>query len=110
MYSEKIRSRWWYLLPIAIGLIGGIIAYFAIKCDDMIKARTCICIGILGFGIVGGIISYFILRKHHPSRAKLFLYLGIAFTIVSIMVELSIGVTNNFEEGYSVNVLSLIHI
>ena len=40
MYPERIRSRWWYLAPIFIGLIGGIIAYFAIRRDDPQKAKA----------------------------------------------------------------------
>ena len=39
MYPEKIRSRAWYLVPIFFGLIGGIIAYFAIRRDDPQKAK-----------------------------------------------------------------------
>ncbi len=46
MYPERIRSRWWYLLPIFIGLIGGIIAYFAIRRDDSQKAKRCLMVGI----------------------------------------------------------------
>ncbi len=46
MYPERIRSRWWYLLPIFIGLIGGIIAYFAIRRDDPQKAKRCLMVGI----------------------------------------------------------------
>jgi len=47
MYSEKIRSRWWYLVPIFFGLIGGIIAYFAIRRDDPQKAKNCLWVGII---------------------------------------------------------------
>jgi len=47
MYSEKIRSRWWYLVPIFFGLIGGIIAYFAIRRDDSQKAKNCLYVGII---------------------------------------------------------------
>ena len=47
MYPERIRSRWWYLAPIFIGLIGGIIAYFAIRRDDPQKAKKCLWIGII---------------------------------------------------------------
>ena len=104
MYTEKIRSRWWYLLPVLFGLIGAIIAYFAIRRDDMIKARTCICIAVVSFGILGGIISYFILRKHHPARAKLFLSIGIIISALTIMLELSIGITENFDQEFIVNV------
>ena len=45
MYPEKRRSNWWYLVPIFIGLIGGIIAYFALRKDDPQKARNCLIIG-----------------------------------------------------------------
>jgi FtsH-binding integral membrane protein len=47
MYPEKIRSRAWYLVPIFFGLIGGIIAYFAIRRDDPQKARNCLYLGII---------------------------------------------------------------
>ena len=47
MYSEKIRSRWWYLVPIFFGLIGGIIAYFAIRRDDPEKAKKCLYLGLI---------------------------------------------------------------
>ena len=47
MYPEKIRSRAWYLVPIFFGLIGGIIAYFAIRRDDHQKAKKCLWVGII---------------------------------------------------------------
>ena len=47
MYPEKIRSRAWYLVPIFFGLIGGIIAYFAIRKDDPQKAKKCLWVGII---------------------------------------------------------------
>ena len=47
MYPEKIRSRAWYLVPIFFGLIGGIIAYFAIRRDDPQKAKKCLWVGII---------------------------------------------------------------
>jgi len=104
MQPERLRSNWWYLLPIFLGIIGGIIAYFCLKNDDIVKARTCICIPIVAFGFVGGIISYFILRKHNPSRAKLFLCVGIALTVIGIISQLSFGVIEDFDQGFNVNV------
>ena len=105
MQPERLRSNWWYLLPIFLGIVGAIIAYFCLKNDDMVKARTCICISItVTFSLVGGIISYFILRKHNPSRAKLFLYIGIALTIIGIISQLSFGVIEDFDQGFNVNV------
>ena len=47
MYPERIRSRWWYLCPIFFGLIGGVIAYFAIRRDDPQKAKKCLMLGII---------------------------------------------------------------
>jgi len=51
---EKQRSNWWYLLPIFFGIIGGIIAYFAIRKDDRIKAKKCLYLGLilLAVGII----------------------------------------------------------
>lgn len=51
MNFEKKRSNWWFLLPILIGLIGGIIAFFVLKRDDPRKAKNCLYIGIVLFGI-----------------------------------------------------------
>jgi len=47
MYLEKQRSSWWYILPILFGIIGGIIAYFAIRKDDREKAKRCIYLGLI---------------------------------------------------------------
>ena len=37
----------WYLLPIFVGMIGGIIAYLVIRKDDPRKAKNCIYIGLV---------------------------------------------------------------
>ena len=47
MYPEKQRSSWWYILPILFGIIGGIIAYFAIRKDDREKAKKCMYLGLI---------------------------------------------------------------
>ena len=54
MYPERKRSNWWYLLPIFLGIIGGIIAYFALRRDDREKAKKCIYLGLilLAVGII----------------------------------------------------------
>jgi cytochrome bd-type quinol oxidase subunit 1 len=46
-YPQKSRSNAWYLLPILVGMIGGIIAYLVIRKDDPHKAKNCIYIGIV---------------------------------------------------------------
>jgi cytochrome bd-type quinol oxidase subunit 1 len=46
-YPQKSRSNAWYLLPIFVGMIGGIIAYLVIRKDDPHKAKNCIYIGIV---------------------------------------------------------------
>lgn len=43
------RSRFWYLLPISLSIIGGAIAYFAIRQDDPTKAKNCLWLGIILF-------------------------------------------------------------
>ena len=51
MQPEKQRSNWWYLVPIFLGIIGGIIAYFALRNDDRQKAKKCLYIGLILFAI-----------------------------------------------------------
>ena len=55
MYPEKQRSNWWYLVPFFLGIIGGIIAYFALRKDDRQKAKKC-----LYFGLILGAIQIFV--------------------------------------------------
>ena len=52
MYPEKSRSNFWFLLPIFLGLIGGIIAYFVLRSDDPKKAKNCLYLGI-ALAIIG---------------------------------------------------------
>jgi len=59
-YSERPRSNAWYLLPIFIGMIGGIIGYLAIRKDDPRKAKNCIYIGIVMM-IIGIIFNILLL-------------------------------------------------
>jgi uncharacterized membrane protein HdeD (DUF308 family) len=51
MDSEKKRSNWWFLLPIFLGLIGGIIAFFMLRGDDPKKAKNCLYLGLALFFI-----------------------------------------------------------
>ena len=57
-YPQKSRSNAWYLLPIFVGMIGGIIAYLIIRKDDPHKAKNCIYIGIamMAIGIILNIL------------------------------------------------------
>jgi len=38
----RARSDWWYLLPLFLNIIGGVIAYFAVRKDDPKLAKNCI--------------------------------------------------------------------
>ena len=59
-YSETSRSSMWYLLPIFVGMIGGIIGYLIIRKDDPRKAKNCIYIGIVMM-IIGIIFNILLL-------------------------------------------------
>tara|TARA_Y100000780_G_scaffold225982_1_gene239212 strand:+ start:212 stop:433 length:222 start_codon:yes stop_codon:yes gene_type:complete len=48
---ERLRSNWWYLVPVFLGIIGGIIAYFALRNDDRKKAKKCLYLGLI-LGVV----------------------------------------------------------
>ena len=59
-HPQKSRSNVWYLLPILVGMIGGIIAYLIIGKDDPHKAKNCIYIGIIMM-IIGIIFNIMLL-------------------------------------------------
>lgn len=46
---NRQRSRIWYILPICLSIVGGFIAYFAIRQDDPSKAKNCLWLGIILF-------------------------------------------------------------
>ena len=52
MEPERQRSNWWYLLPIFLGIIGAIIAYFALRNDDRKKAKKCLYLGLILWAIL----------------------------------------------------------
>lgn len=58
MAYSRPRSNWWFLLPIFLGLIGGIIAYFVLRNDDYGKAKNCLYLGIV-LAIVGLAMAFF---------------------------------------------------
>ena len=47
----KQRSKAWYLLPIFLGIIGGIIGFFVLRNDSPKMARNCLIIGIITIAI-----------------------------------------------------------
>ena len=61
------RSNWWFLLPIILNIMGGLIAYFVLKGSDPDMARNCLLLGIallvaqialaFVFGVVGEVMA-----------------------------------------------------
>ena len=47
--SPKFRSKWWYAFPILLGVLGGIVAWFALNKDDKKLAKNCLIIGVVLF-------------------------------------------------------------
>ena len=43
----KRRSRLWYLLPIFLSIVGGIIAYFVLRESDAVTARNTLWVGVI---------------------------------------------------------------
>ncbi len=62
MYPERPSSNFWFLLPIFLGLIGGIIAYFVLRQDDPKKAKNCLYLGIV-LAIIGIMINMLVLTQ-----------------------------------------------
>ena len=50
--SQRSRSKLWFLLPIFLAIIGGLIAFFVLRHDDPKKAKNCLYLGI-AFTVVG---------------------------------------------------------
>jgi len=46
-YKPRTRSSWWYLVPLLLGIIGGLIAYFVVRKDDPKLAKNCLIIGVV---------------------------------------------------------------
>jgi hypothetical protein len=62
MSEPRTRSKAWYILPILMGIIGGIIAYFIVKRDDPKLGKNCLKVGIIVFVInlsIGVVIGFF---------------------------------------------------
>lgn len=47
------------MLPIVLGLIGGIIAYFVLRNDEPNKAKNCLYLGII-LGTIGIITNFLV--------------------------------------------------
>ncbi|MBS7653325.1 hypothetical protein KEJ13_09395 [Candidatus Bathyarchaeota archaeon] len=56
-------SKAWYFVPILLGIIGGIVGYFAVKDEDKEMAEA-----LLGIGIFMTIISIFIIFSYYGLR------------------------------------------
>lgn len=56
-FTYKKRSALWYLLPIFIGIVGGVITYFIIKNSDPLKGKYCLIIGGV-VTVVGYVINW----------------------------------------------------
>ena len=55
-YQGRPRSNAWFLLPIFLGIIGGVIAFFVLRKDDPKKAMNCLILGLI-FMAVGIIFN-----------------------------------------------------
>ena len=67
--SEK-PSKAWYLLPIFLGFIGGLIAFFAIKDKDGKMAKNGLVLGILMW-VIALVVSFFV-----PFPYSLFVFIA----------------------------------
>lgn len=47
LQSEKRTTRWWYLLPIFVGVGGGLIAFFILRKKDKSMAKNNLFLGII---------------------------------------------------------------
>ena len=55
--QQRQRSKAWYLLPVFLGILGGIIGFFVMRHDSPKMARNSLIIGVANL-VVGIIIGY----------------------------------------------------
>ncbi len=59
--TEKNPSKAWYLLPIFLGIIGGLIMYFVLRRDDTRMAQNGLLLGVILFIasiVIGAAIAF----------------------------------------------------
>ena len=52
--KKKKRSLAWYALPAILSIVGGIIAFYLLRHDDISKAKNCLWLGISLFAFYVG--------------------------------------------------------
>ena len=71
---ERKRSWVWFLLPVFVQIIGGIIAYYALKPDEPRMAKDCLYIGIvlsaIHFGTFLLLVSLGLLLGEHSMMSE----------------------------------------
>ena len=50
--ATKVKSNWWFLLPIFLNISGGAIAYFVLRNEDPEKAKNCLMLGAVLLAIL----------------------------------------------------------
>jgi FtsH-binding integral membrane protein len=68
----KKASGWWFLLPIFLTFVGGLIMYFALRNKDRQMAKNGLKLGVIMF-VVGVVVSFFV-----PFPYSLMLIIGVA--------------------------------
>lgn len=66
--SQK-RSRFWYLLPILLQVIGGLIAYFALRNSSSTIAKNALYVGTILSAVTTAVGVYLYLNYHNDIRA-----------------------------------------
>lgn len=59
--SSKIKSSWWYTLPILLGVIGGVVGWFALRQDNRNLAKNCLILGVILTGFEALILVIFLM-------------------------------------------------
>jgi hypothetical protein len=71
--GSQERSRFWYLVPIFLQVIGGLVAYFALRNSSSTIAKNALYVGIIVSALTTAVGVYLYLNYHNdimPARER----------------------------------------
>jgi len=94
--SSSLLKRFWnyhdwdaaYVVPIFLGIPGGLGSYFALRKKNPKLAKKCLMLSIIFLPFIGGPVAYFAYKKDDPIFAKKYLMMGLLLTTIYMVIPI----------------------